>query len=427
MNTSPSPLKILIAGGGIGGLALAHGLRRAGIDVTVFERTVARTDWVQGYRIHINPDGGRALRACLPEANWRRFVATVSGAGDGFGFLSPRLTSLLDLRGDLLDHGADDPAERHHGVSRINLREVLLDGLGDVVEHGRAFERYSITQDGRVTAHLADGGAVTGDLLIGADGANSRVRDQFLPHAGRIDTGVVAVAGKYRLTAESRARLPRVLTTRANSVVPAGPGFLFTAVWEPDASAGSHGDGAAYTFWAYADAAGRLPAEGLGGEALIRLVGERIQGWSPRLRELVAESDPETVNAIRVRSAPPRVDPWETGPVTLLGDAIHSMTPMAGIGANTALRDADLLRRVLIEVAEGRRGLRDAVGEYERRMREYGFAAVRLSLRNARQVASGNPFARHGFRAFLRTANALPAMKRRMFADQGRAPDTAAR
>ena len=59
----------MIIGGGIGGLCLAQGLRRAGIDVTVYERTLTRTDWLQGYRIHINPHGSRALHDCLDPAN----------------------------------------------------------------------------------------------------------------------------------------------------------------------------------------------------------------------------------------------------------------------------------------------------------------------------------------------------------------------
>jgi len=63
---SDNSLHILVIGGGIGGLCLAHGLRRADISVAVCERTRARTDWLQGYRIHISPHGARALQACLP-------------------------------------------------------------------------------------------------------------------------------------------------------------------------------------------------------------------------------------------------------------------------------------------------------------------------------------------------------------------------
>jgi salicylate hydroxylase len=113
-----------------------------------------------------------------------------------------------------------------------------------------------------------------------------------------------------------------------------------------------------------------------------------------------------------VRSATP-VDPWPTGPVTLLGDAIHNMTPMAGIGANTALRDADLLRRTFI--ASGPAGL----AGYEREMLDYGFAAVKQSLRNARQAATSTRFGRAGFRTVVRLTAAVPPMRRAMLRGLG--------
>jgi 2-polyprenyl-6-methoxyphenol hydroxylase-like FAD-dependent oxidoreductase len=114
------------------------------------------------------------------------------------------------------------------------------------------------------------------------------------------------------------------------------------------------------------------------------------------------------------------VGPWQTGRVTLLGDAIHNMTPMAGIGANTALRDADLLRRQLIAVASGERELVPALHEYEERMRDYGFAAVKRSLSNARQTGSANRFARGAFRTVLRIIAAVPPLQRRMADSLGR-------
>jgi salicylate hydroxylase len=423
---------ILIIGGGIGGLCLAQGLRRTGIPVTVYERTLARTDWLQGYRIHINPHGSRALHDCLEPANWQAFLDTVSTVGGRFAFVTERMDTLVELGGDVVNKGNPDPADRHHGVSRITLREVLLNGMHEVVRFGKTFQRYEPTTDGRVTAYFSDGTSATGDLLVGADGANSRVRGQLLPHARRVDTGVVAVAGKYRLTDITRRQLPAELTTRVNSVLPIRRGFLFTAVWGSERrSAAAPADTGAdflldnnadYTFWAYADAAARFPRSAqldqLTGAQLRDVVLDRIRTWSPHLRRLVAGSDPDTVNAIRVRSASP-VDPWPTGPVTLLGDAIHNMTPMGGIGANTALRDADLLRRQLIAVHRGEQALIPAVHDYERQMLDYGFAAVRLSLRNARQAGSANPIVRAAFRTVLRAADAVPAIKRRMFADFG--------
>ncbi len=418
--TTPQKLDVMIIGGGIGGLCLAQGLRRAGMEVTVYERTHARTDWLQGYRIHINPHGSRALHDCLPPAVWQQFLDSVSVSDGGFGFGTEQLEDLLRFDGaEILPEAG--PADTHYGASRISLREVLLTDLDDVVCLGKTFERYEIGTGQRVIAHFSDGTSAMADILIGADGANSRVRRQLLPHAERIDTGILAVAGKHRLDG---ADLPRTLREDANIVIPAGSGFLFTAVWQPDrktivddtAPSGFLLDNAtAYTFWAYADAASRLPAntETLSGADLQGMVLDRTTDWAPALRELIGGSDAGTVNALRVRSATP-VDQWQTGRVTLLGDAIHNMTPMAGIGANTALRDADLLRRQLLAVASGERELVPALHEYEEQMRDYGFAAVKRSLRNARQTASANRVARGAFRTVLRIIAAVPPLQRRM-------------
>jgi 2-polyprenyl-6-methoxyphenol hydroxylase-like FAD-dependent oxidoreductase len=71
---------------------------------------------------------------------------------------------------------------------------------------------------------------------------------------------------------------------------------------------------------------------------------------------------------------------WPLGPVTLLGDAIHATSPTGGNGANTALHDADLLRRNLIAAAAGEQPLLEAVGDYERQLFTYGTEAVRHSV-----------------------------------------------
>jgi 2-polyprenyl-6-methoxyphenol hydroxylase-like FAD-dependent oxidoreductase len=225
--------------------------------------------------------------------------------------------------------------------------------------------------------------------------------------------------------------LPRVLTQDVNLVVPKNRGSLFTAVWRPDRSPAVATDDTPgeflldhtrpYVLWGYADAADAFPADrldALSGTDLQRLVLDRTAGWAPALRALIEGSDPTTVNAIRLRSATP-VGAWETGPVTLLGDAIHNMTPMAGVGANTALRDAALLCRMLTEVEAGRMTLRPALHDYERQMRGHGFAAVRQSLRNARQTGSTNRVGRAAFRTMLRAIGAVPPLRRRMAAQLG--------
>ncbi len=410
----PTPPHVLVVGGGIGGLCLAHGLRRGGVPVTVVERTLARTDWLQGYRIHISPTGATALRDCLAPEAWDRFVSAVSAQPTGMTVYTERLRALTTF--DAADHGAAGPETRHHGISRIALREALLTGIDDVVELGAEFTGYTALPDGRVRAAFADGTTRDCDLLVGADGSNSRVRRQLLPGTDRVDIGVTAIAGKHHLTPEARALLPAEVTAGATMTLPPTPGFLFTALWLGDGrrSDGPPADllldrGADYVFWAYADAAARMPApEETDGVVLRAAVRERITGWAPGLDVLVAGSDPATVNAIRVRSAAP-VAALPGGPVTLLGDAIHCMTPMAGIGANTALRDAATLAAAITGCGD----LHETVARYEREMLRYGFAAVRMSLRNARMAASGSRLLRAGVRGGLRAAGAAQRITRR--------------
>jgi 2-polyprenyl-6-methoxyphenol hydroxylase-like FAD-dependent oxidoreductase len=92
---------------------------------------------------------------------------------------------------------------------------------------------------------------------------------------------------------------------------------------------------------------------------------------------------------------------------------------MAGIGANTALRDADLLRRQLIAVASGERDLIPALHEYEEQMLDYGFAAVKRSLNNARQAGATSRLARGAFRTVLRVVSAVPPLRRLMINSLG--------
>jgi 2-polyprenyl-6-methoxyphenol hydroxylase-like FAD-dependent oxidoreductase len=175
--------------------------------------------------------------------------------------------------------------------------------------------------------------------------------------------------------------------------------------------------------WAYAANHGKYPCSDdelstLDGHRMRELVGRQIAGWHPDLRRMVAETPVETVTLLPIRTSVV-VKQWETTNVTVLGDAIHSMTPFRGIGANTALRDAQLLARNLIAAAAGGRELSAAIHDYETQMIDYGFGAVRLSLRTAQQTISNNWIGRSMFKAALRVFAVVPPLKRKVFADLG--------
>lgn len=421
-----TPLRVIVAGGGIGGLALANGLRRAGVAVSVHEREVRRTDRLQGFRIHINPHGSAALSELLSPTVFDAFVAASGEGGNGFGFLTEQFDRLVDFAATTVG----DTSADHYGISRITLRALLLAELADIVHYGSTFDRYEHRPDGRVVAHFADGTTEVGDVLVGADGASSRVRNQYLPHAERVDTGIVTIAGKYALTDHSRTRLDPLLLRHPWSVIPPSGCTLFIAPHEFSTPADGTPDGLppgllfddsqSYVFWAFAarrtrfdtDLAELTPAQ------LHATATRTTTGWSPRLRRLVAESDPTTTTLIPIKTSVP-IPRWTTTNVTLLGDAVHSMTPFAGIGANTALRDAQLLSRMLIAADHREHGLLDAIGTYETAMTDYGFAAVRTSLATAERSVADGRLGRTIGKLALRTAGAVPAVKRRMFADLG--------
>jgi salicylate hydroxylase len=425
-----------IVGGGIGGLALAQGLKKAGVSVALYERDATPTDRLQGYRVRISPKGSAALHDCLPADLFDLFAATCSVDRRRFRFLTEKMEELLSFEFS----GAPGAVAQNRAASRITLRQILLARLDGIVQFGKAFTRYEETDDG-IVLHFADGSTAACDVLVGADGGNSRVRQQFLPHAQRIDTGVVGIAAKAMLTDDNRRRLPPRVLDGTGLVMAPGRRSMFIGLHEfsPHAPPMLALDGAglggeprgtsalfdnttSYVFWAYSGPRTELergtPLERLSPPDLQRLVLDHIRDWHSDYSVLVCASDPTSFNVTTIKTSVP-VASWPSRRITLIGDAIHSMTPYRGIGANTALRDAALLCKKLAGAADGAGAIEAAIHDYERQMRDYGFAAVRTSL-EALEQAVGNKGVRFRLaKLFFRAANAAPPLKRLAFATFG--------
>lgn len=407
-------LEVLVIGAGTGGLSLAHGLRAAGIRVRVFERDRTATDRVQGYRLTINSAGARALRSCLPAANFERYIAVSAKVSTAVTMLDHKLRRLLTIQLPQTDQSAPDAGRP---ISRTALRRILLEGLEDIVVFGKTFTAFESAANGRVIARFEDGTTAEGDVLVGADGAASRVRRQLLPHAQRIDTGIVMVTGKFPLGEDERDDIPQPVFAGPTLVFGPRGAFMFTGAVEypPGHLAGY--DSSEYVMWGFSTHRNTPGFEGaleqLTGEAARAAVLAQIRDWSPELQRLVERAEPPSLGAFSVKSSVP-IASWKTGRITLLGDALHNMTPYRGIGANTALRDAALLRDILRDVIDGRRELLPALAAYERAMIEYGFTAVRASLAQMKRAHTRSRVKRFATQTALRMLDAWPAIRERV-------------
>jgi len=410
-------MKVIIIGAGIGGCCLAHGLLQNGINVKVFERSARELLGLPGYGIHINPFGQQALQECLPQKNWKTFLEKSVAIGGHSRFYDEKLRLLADILGS---HwmGGKVIDESRLSISRAELREIMLQGLDSAIQWEKTFDRYELRADGRVDVCLHDGERHTADVLVGADASNSRVRKQLLPTFERISAGVSVIVGRTPLVWADC--LPNLLIDGSpNTIVSRADDSMFVSMWRAPVDTKvpvAEAEIAPFIVWAYVVAEDALPlgVPTFSQRELLDLVILRAGHFDEGLKKVMFHSELESISLVPLKTMP-RLPLWQPSIVTLIGDAVHNMTPMAGIGANTALRDARLLSNALVTVANGRAGLEEAISKYETAMRLYANEAVTQSLSNARNAVSPSRLKRMAFRTMLQLAEAFPGLKRKIF------------
>jgi len=312
------------------------------------------------------------------------------------------------------DRDPDDPRTLSTSVNRGTLREILGAGLDDRIHYGRELAGHEPDAHG-VTLRFVDGSSERADVLVGADGVHSAVRRTLLPGATTVDTGSRIIYGRTPLDATTRPLVPPAMHDGFTAVIGGHVGMAAglvefrqpppqaAAAIAPAVRLSAVGD---YVMWAVSAQRDRFPEPdaalaGMDATALHAAAGGAIRSWHPDLRALLDDAAVEETFLVRVRSSE-RVAAWTPSRVTVLGDAIHAMSPARGSGANTALQDAAILCAAL---TSGSDDVVAAIGGYEERMRDYGFAAVEAS----RQAESQN--ARRGNPLWLRILNRLPGSR----------------
>ncbi|MFD0000186.1 FAD-dependent oxidoreductase [Nocardia sp. NPDC127526] len=346
-------MDIAIVGAGLGGLALARVLHVNGIDAVVYERELARDARGQGGMLDIH-SGQRALReAGLID----RFHAIARGEGQDMRLLEPDGTLLLQE-----DTPEDAPLARPE-VDRADLRDLLLDSLPEgMVRWGRAF---ASAAEGLL--HFADGSGATYDLLVGADGAQSRVRAMLTDaRPAHIGQNVVEIG------------IPDIDRTHPDLAAMIGRGNYWVLGNGVSLAAQRNGDGRVrigISFYNTGEdwfATSGIPFDDPAA-ARARLI-ELLPGWDARFTALIAACD-DTIVPRSITTLPVGLT-WPSTPgVTLVGDAAHLMPPV-GEGANMALLDGAVLGLAL---AAHPHDFPTAVAEYEREMFERTGAAARMS------------------------------------------------
>lgn len=362
--------KLAIIGGGMGGLTLARLLQMKGADVKVYERDLGPDVRVQGSTLDLHEGSGLEAmkRAGLTDEFYKhhRPVASRMRIVD----------QALNIRFD--DHDSEkNIAENRPEIDRGPLRDILLNSLktGTVIwdSHFTAMEK----QGGGWLLHFKNGSSAYADLVIAADGANSKVRP-YLSDQAPLYSGVTLIEGNI-YNAEKNA--PKLFEFTKGGKVMAFGNERFIGY-------GTKADGSMMFVASFRAPVNLLAQSGIDFKNKARVFAwlkETFAGWTEEWHEFFTNDDVHFIP--RPQYYFPLDQSWEAQQnLTMIGDAAHCMPPFAGEGANVAMQDA-------FELAECLTGstfttIKAAIAYFEKHMVIRAAAATQDTLENTERMHS---------------------------------------
>ncbi|KAL2643339.1 hypothetical protein R1flu_010926 [Riccia fluitans] len=370
---SSRPLKLLIAGGGIGGLVLALAAKKKGIDVKVFERDMSAIKGEGQYRgpIQLQSNALAALEAVDPDAA-EEIMANGCVTGDRINGLVDGLTGQWYCKFDTFTPAVEKGLPVTRVISRMTLQQILAQAVGEeIIENCCNVVDFEDSND-KVTAILEDGRRIEGDMLVGADGIRSRVRTKLLGPSE-------VTYSEYTCYTGIADFIPADIETVGYRV------FLGNRKYFVSSDVG-HGKMQWYAF--HNEPAGGVDPPGGRKERLLEIFGH----WCDGVVDLLLATPEEQILRRDIYDRIP-IMTWSSGRVTLLGDSAHAMQPNMGQGGGMAIEDSFQLALDLEKAMKGVGGdiksvdIPDILKRYEseRRMR---VAAVHGMARMAAIMAS---------------------------------------
>jgi salicylate hydroxylase len=383
-------VRVIIAGGGTGGLATAIALRKVGIEPLVLEQAPAFTAIGAGLGLYAN--AMKALSYLGADSYWRQTAARID-ISEQRGLNDDQVITSSSLEPRAAKYG-----EPYYCGHRADLLTSLLMALPpECVRTGSRVVAFRETADD-VRVELADGAEVRGDLLIGADGLRSATRKLLMGEREARFTDVVVWRGLI-----PREKIPR----RYDAKIMSWYGPQRHVLLYPLRHAG-HPE-SVYSLSAFVPAT-EVRRESWTASGDLADLHASLADACPAMHELLALMDESLITGIYFRDP---LKTWGSDRVVLLGDAAHPAPPSAGQGAGMALEDAVMLAACL---------QRAGTGNEQAALREYAFRrqarttrmleSSRVNLRNSQTSDPVQVRARNGYyRGLERLSPAGPPMQ----------------